>query len=470
MQLEAPKGELTVKKIPFFPLLEPIRPHVETYDDESKIEALFAGRDPDAVYQSKLKFQLQDTFHHEYPQYPALLNADGSPWALGNLYLMQEVVKYSPANSETLLKTAIALRRFARVLVGLDLDMFYFPKRKAKRPTYAFSYHLKEIVDEDPEKEQAANEAIYKVIGFYNWAVCERGLNPEHAMWVESEEFVTFENEHGSKITKKRIITDLPVKTSGVKPETKLRAYNENEQIAICQALQEVGNPEMTLAFMFGLTTSARLQTVLTMSPSALSDFANQDYYMIPVGRGAFADTKGNKRIVLHVPSWLVKKIKVYLRSERYSQRVDDYERISDKGFSYIFLTRTGRPYYSLRRDNNSLGMRTKPTGKAVEAFIRQQLNPVLAANGHKLKVRFHNLRATFANNLVRENQELLNRGAISMNKLLSIVGERLGHSSVTQTEKYIKKLLLEEATFVAQSKMELFFEKSLDVQGVPHD
>lgn len=461
MKLEAPKGTLTVRKIPFFPLLEPVRPHGDVYEDEQKIKELFAGRDANSIYQSELKFQLQDTFHHEYPQYPALLNADGSPWALGNLYLMEQVTRYSPANPETLYKTASALGKFAHVIAELELDMFVFPKRKAKRPTYAYSYHCKEMVDENPEQEQAANESIYKVIGFYKWAVEKRKLIPEHAMWVESEEFIPYENEHGSKVTKKRTKTDLSVKTSGVKPEKKLRAYSEEEQEAICQALNQIGNPEMTLAFMFGLTTSARLQTVFTLSPEAFLDFTDQTHYMIPVGRGAFADTKRSKRIVLYVPGWLVKSVNRYVGSERYAARAVEYG-VGDGKESYIFLTRSGRPYYCRRSDKNGQIYRTKPTGKAVEAFIRQQLNPVLSANGQEFKVRFHNLRATFANNLVRENLELVNRGVISMDKLLSVVGERLGHASITETERYIKKLILEEVTFVAQSKMELFFEEAL--------
>ena len=133
---------------------------------------------------------MDETHNDHCDQFPILLNEDGSPWVLGNLYLVKLATDYPQPHHNTLYKTALALQDHWKVLRDERVGMFEFPLRLRRRSTYCYSYHWKRIVDERPEAEGGANEKIYKVTEFYRWAKSENYFSPAHDMWKESERHI----------------------------------------------------------------------------------------------------------------------------------------------------------------------------------------------------------------------------------------------------------------------------------------
>lgn len=460
-----PVGSLSIKKIPFFPMLQPTCDEVLPEDSEHQVEAIFLGRDTLGAFQKKQKFKPIDQCHNDHcNHFPALLNEDGSPWVLGNLYLMGLAKGYPQPHDNTLYKTAQALKDFWKVLSEESIGMFDFPLRLRRRATYCYSYHWKRVVDDDPEAEEGANEKITKITDFYRWAESERYFTPANPMWVESEKTIVLKNYYGREFTKKIRITDLTVKSAGERPPKKLKPYGQTDQIAIEQALRAIDNTEMSIAFALSLTTSARKQTVLTLKCSAFDSYDGQETFRVDVGHNQNADTKKQKRFPIFIPGWLARKIVIYISSERYHTRLARMRPGCDA--DYLFITQSGRPYYARKNDPGRRVYQAVPVGKALDAFVRQQLTPRLREMGYDTHVRFHNLRATYANNLVRGNLKLVDSGDMKMKDLILIVMERLGQSSPAVAEDYIGSIQAEELSYIAQDSMEKRLQAALESGG----
>lgn len=457
-----PAGSLSIKKIPFFPMLQPTYDEVLPDDSERQVEAMFLGRDTLGTFQQNQKFKPIDRCHNDHcNHFPALLSEDGSPWVLGNLYLMELAKGYPQPHDNTLYKTAQALKDFWKVLSDENVGIFDFPLRLRRRATYCYSYYWKRVVDENPEAEEGANEKINKVTDFYRWAVSEKYLAPANEMWVESEKSIVIKNHYGREFIKRVRVTDLTVKSSGTRPPKKLKPYGENDQIAIEQALIAIDNTEMNIAFALSLTTSARKQTVLTLKRSAFDSYNGQETFRVNVGHNQYADTKRQKRFPIFIPGWLARQIVIYVSSERYRTRLARMRPGCDT--DYLFITQSGLPYYARKDDPGRQIFQAIPVGKALDAFVRQQLTPRLREMGYSTNVRFHNLRATYANNLVRGNLELIESGDMKMADLIILVMERLGQSSPAVAEEYIGSIQAEKLSYIAQNSMEKRLQAGLE-------
>ncbi|WNC10936.1 hypothetical protein [Pseudomonas coleopterorum] len=457
-----PVGSLSIKKIPFFPMLQPTCDEVLPGDSERQVEEVFLGRDTLGTFQQNQKFKPIDRCHNDHcNHFPALLSEDGSPWVLGNLYLMELAKGYPQPHDNTLYKTAQALKDFWKVLSDENVGIFDFPLRLRRRATYCYSYYWKRVVDENPEAEEGANEKINKVTDFYRWAVSEKYLAPANEMWVESEKSIVIKNHYGREFIKRVRVTDLTVKSSGTRPPKKLKPYGENDQIAIEQALIAIDNTEMNIAFALSLTTSARKQTVLTLKRSAFDSYNGQETFRVNVGHNQYADTKRQKRFPIFIPGWLARQIVIYISSERYRTRLARMRPGCDT--DYIFITQSGLPYYARKDDPGRQIFQAIPVGKALDAFVRQQLTPRLREMGYSTNVRFHNLRATYANNLVRGNLELIESGDMKMADLIILVMDRLGQSSPAVAEEYIGSIQAEKLSYIAQNSMEKRLQAGLE-------
>ncbi|MBN6791554.1 site-specific integrase [Pseudomonas fulva] len=457
----SPVGELSIKKIPFLPLLQPFSKLNKLEYDDHVVESYFTGRHSFEDFQETQKFVPMDETHNDHcDQFPILLNEDGSPWVLGNLYLVKLATDYPQPHHNTLYKTALALQDHWKVLRDERVGMFEFPLRLRRRSTYCYSYHWKRIVDERPEAEGGANEKIYKVTEFYRWAKSENYFSPAHDMWKESERHIVLKNEYGKSYTKVIRVTDLTVKSIAPAPEKKLKPYGDSDQIAIEQALRAIDNTEMSIAFALSLTTSARKQTALTLKRSAFDAYDGQEVFMVKVGKGHSADTKKQKHFKIYIPGWLANQIVTYLKSERYLKRLQLVPAGCDN--DYLFITKKGLPYYARRDDPGNRVFQAIPVGKALDAFIRQQLTPRLRDMGYSTYVRFHNLRATYATNFVMGNLELVDKGKMKMTKLIDLVMDKLGQSSREVAERYIGEIQAQQLSYIAQDFMELKLQSML--------
>jgi len=444
MRNDPPKGNLKVLSLPSLPMIEPCpRGTLEAGD------RLIATSPSGRPYR-----HMQESLIEAYAHFPALMDADGAPWQLGNLYLLSLTLNNPPADFTTLLKTARSLAHFESTLRDRGLDLLSFPKRKANRPTYA--YHLYWMTETNlfPKKINTANAHISRIIGFYRWLSESREFVPEHKTWEEKTARIGLAGSYGAFYQKEYKRTDLHVPSTSKGNHSDLRAYEESEQKALIEALISIDNTEMTLGFFIALLSGARLQSVFTMQVAALPKEILTEIVAIPIGRGTHVDSKGDKQHILYLPKFLCEMLKTYLASDRYKNRVEKSLRKNQEN-EYVFLTRDGRPYYAKKNDPYRSSYRTAALGKAITTFIRQQLEPKLTKLGHPFTVRFHDLRATFGDNFVEEKLQLLNTGEISLSDLYTLVAERLGHSDIKVTETYINKVKKRKLAAISQAKFE---------------
>ncbi|WEL57610.1 hypothetical protein PZ739_10800 [Pseudomonas kermanshahensis] len=461
-------GKIKINMISELPAIQPIALgrfpcSTSLEDDSEEIDEARFYPSPGLLSDEFRYVPIEDAEAAAVYHYPALVHkTDGSPWMLGNLYLTDLAFDFPPVVRSTLKKVALSLVDFINVMVDLEIDIFSFPLRKSARPTYAYSSYLSERVTLNPNALEASNQHVSRIEDFYRFLELKQVLKPENSMWKEVKKTFRYVDQHGFGRLKDVIVTDLRLKSrSRLKKggaKRKLRAYDEDEQVAIIDSLLEIGNTEMTLAFLMALMAGPRMQSVFTMPRSVLSGSPGADYLSLPIGLGALIDSKYDVQNNLFIPLFLVGMAKVYLRSDRYKAR-DEKSYLAGQKDNYIFLTKSGRPYYSQKNDPNRGKYKNPQEGGAIYAFIRNQLEPSLKRKGLQIVVNFHNLRATFANNLVKGLLDLYEKNKITMTQVVLTVNERLGHRSIETTEKYIEDIKREKVQALSQSKWEEFLE-----------
>ena len=292
---------------------------------------------------------------------------------------------------------------------------------------------------------------------FYRWLKNAHGVQFEFPLWREKEVFISFKDDRGFAQSKKQVSTDVTFRQAkqnhdygdAILDGGSLRPLPQEEQYAVIDALTKIGNTEMTLSFMIALTTGARLQSVFTLRQHHFLHSAPDSARDIRInsGYGTGIDTKNSKNTVLHIPVWLYRRVRIYAKSERAARRFDLSPHVyGSDSEQYIFLTRTGKPYYMASADPFLSLYRHPPRGISVNAFIRQQLIPELKASGHDFTFRFHDLRATFGMNLLENaigtnkdaRDDDVGQSSDTLWTALMNVQRRMGHSSITTTERYL--------------------------------
>jgi len=418
--------------------------------------------------------------HHSY-HFPIVLLKDGSPWPDGNRYLQHKTKGIMPAKHRTLDSIARDLIDFRRWLDIEDINYLQFPKRVMARPTYRFCGHLHDEIRSKKISINTAKKKMSSIQGFYRWLKLE-GHSFASPYWRENDAFILFKNQHGFNRSKNITTTDLCSSFRNSKNTNnysehiadggKLRPLPKEQQEAIVKALKTIGNTEMTLSFLIALSTGARLQTVFTLR---LENFEiplppNTPYRTIKAGSGTLVNTKFSKPITILIPTWLYRKVQIYLKSKRHIKRLNKSPHIYTKeNEQYAFLTRNGLPYYMADNDPFEFLYRTPARGNGVTQFIRQQLQPTLKQLSYKFEFRFHDLRATFGINLLEqkikeENLTLTNdRNSPVFFRVLMYIKERMGHSSINTTMLYLNyKENFKIATQI-QTKFELYLEQLLN-------
>ena len=392
-----------------------------------------------------------------YRHFPLVMDPDGSLWRDAGRYLLGRLDGVAPVSHRTLESIAGDLAHFRRWLLEEEVDYLSAHRRPRLRPTYRYCAYLHDQIRESHIQPGTAKRRMSSVQGFYRWLERD-GRKFEFPLWIENDASLRYSDSRGFLRSKAVKSTDLTRSFRSIKGSAeygeyiqdggKLRPLPKDEQVAVVEALQKIGNTEMLLSFLLALTTGARLQTVFTLRRSNFADEPRQNAVAcrIKVGRGTLVDTKYGKQMVILVPVWLYRKVQVYMRSPRCLSRVRDaFNNCEPANNQYLFLTRTGRPYYLAQCDALASEYRSPPRGNSVTQFIRQQLTPWLRKEGFGTDVRFHDLRATYGMNLLEAS--LNERGSDLTNpagdpeifEILMRIRERMGHSSLATTERYLK-------------------------------
>lgn len=383
--------------------------------------------------------------------YPLVLLIDGRPWDEANLFIYKSVEEAVDPQMTTFSSLADDLTGYRRFLDDENLDWLDFPRNKNARPTYRYRSYLNHKVWQESLSLSTARRKIGAVVRFYRWLMKNGLFEPENPPWRDAERLIASRTPHGRPVFSNVQSTDLRITVANqedpysqsITDGGKLRPLAQTEQEWLIDALLDLGNTEMTLVHLFALLTGARIQTVLTFRVSHVIEMDTRGKSVLcPVGPGTGIDTKHNKRMTLHVPTWFLEMLKTYALSERARRR----RRAAiggDTDKQYLFLSKLGMPFYLSRQDlsNQEIRhLRYRVAGQAVREFIKDYAIPkVRSCRGPSFSYRFHDLRATFGMNLVDWLTPLVQQGEMTYTSVLNVVRTRLGHDSIATTEGYLR-------------------------------
>lgn len=450
-----------------------------TMDDLGGYEAISTDKYKELRLQY-FKSPHDDFVTNQSLHFPVVLLKDGTPWSDANRFLLHKAKGINPAKHRTLDSIARDLVSFRRWIDEENINYMLFPKRVMARPTYQYCSYLHDEIRNKKIAIGTAKRRMSSIQGFYRWMKLT-GTVFEHPLWREGDAYILFKDRHGFSQSKNITTTDLTKSFKHTKNTNnyseyiddggKLRPLPKDEQYALVNALKSISNIEMMLSFLIALTTGARLQTVFTLRKQNFEMHLpdSSAYRRIKVGNGTLVDTKFGKQMVILIPSWLYRRVQLYLACERYNTRNRRSPHIyKEQSEQYIFLTRAGKPYYMANNDPYASIYRIPPRGNAITQFIRQQLKPLLTRSETIFEIRFHDLRATFGMNLLEEktNESVpALHGDINKPDYFSIlmhVRERMGHSNITTTEKYLNYRKNFKIAIQVQSEYEIYLENLL--------
>ena len=204
-----------------------------------------------------------------YFHYPLVIDPDGSLWNEANRYLLQRLNGVVPAKHRTLELLAYDLAYFRQWMLDEDIDYLDIPSRPHLRPTYRYCAFLHDEISFGHIKPGTAKRRMSTIQNFYRWLEHdEKRFN--YPLWIEDDASLMFKDTRGFMRKKSFISTDLTKSFRAVRgcdeyseyinDSGKLRPLPKDEQQALVESLKRVANTEMTLAFLFALTTGARLQ------------------------------------------------------------------------------------------------------------------------------------------------------------------------------------------------------------------
>ena len=391
---------------------------------------------------------------HRFNLFPVILDGMGVPWAEANIYLLSRLEDTVMPVMSTYSSIADDLAAYRRFLDETQLDWLHFPSQKLSRPTYRYNGHLKLLVGAGEIAAATAKRRMGSVIGFYNWLKRENVLIPEHAPWKETDRYIDIKDRFGFSRLKKVVTTDVSIRVAKqddpydgtITDDGKLRPLTQEEQAWLIGALVCLRNTEMTLIHLMGLLTGARIQTILTfrIRHVQLDLDDGQKELRLAVGPGTGIDTKWDKQMALHIPTWFYRMLSTYAHSDR-ARRRRERAAGGDSADQYLFLSARGNPLYRSKEASRAFdatnALRHAKLGQGVRQFITDYVIPHVgqqygAKNFH---YRFHDTRATFGMNLTDHQFTLIEQGKATLKSAREFVQIRMGHESSTTTDRYLQ-------------------------------
>ena len=401
--------------------------------------------------------------------FPFLIRGDGKPWDIGNLYLMgkfTEMAKLSPPVIETIRSIAKQLLMYLRWIEhlrkdGQEIHELYFPVEEEKRVTWAYYRYLKRLLrqkDEQVISLSVAKARMQAVIGFYR-GLLKWQLIGESA--IQNDPYksalvgIPIVNHIGLQMMKIVETTNFKIpkperdKIGVIADGGALRPLTEEEQSLVLEQLKKSGNRAFQLMCFVTLFTGARIQTVCTLRVKDIHNLikrspVNSEVHL-RVGEGTGVDTKNQKRYRLHIPIQLIKMLRDYIDSEEAQERraLSFY---GDSDENYVFLTSNGSPYYTssseiIDRQEGKFSKRISArdrvsfsiqTGNALRNYLNRLIRDIQANNPDFNAFRYHDLRATFGMNFIRDAD------ASGTKDIRNELKARMGHSSFNTTQDYL--------------------------------
>lgn len=397
-----------------------------------------------------------------FPNFPILIQGDGAPWEIGNLYLTTKLRSESGYESRTFRGIADHLLDYLRFLEDEGLDYLHFPRNDRLKVTFRYKQRLVEQVTDGDLSASTAKARINAVVNFYrgvmHWNLIARN-QIQNAPFEEVERYINVTSEYGIQNAMKIKSHSLAIATPKKQRQSEyindggdLRPLTFAEQESVLKALR-ASSREYQLMFYFALFTGARVQTVGTLRiwhlQGALDGNGN---LRLPIGHGTQIDTKRGKPMTLLVPGWMVQDILIYsLSPEAIKRRERSF--YGDTEDNYVFLSKNGIPYYTSKKEiydrrdvrvSRHAGIEDQALDVSIQdgAALRQHIRGILLPRIHQddpkfQSFTFHDLRATFGMNLLES--QLQHMGDQQVTAALEYVRQRMGHTDIKTTSQYLQ-------------------------------
>lgn len=413
-----------------------------------------------------------------YLNFPVIIQNDGSPSEIFNLYLLKKIQQTVQYDFKTFASIANQLVDFQRFLEDEKLDCLKFHKLKQLNAIFKYRTRLIDQANAGLISASSARSRINALVNFYRFLVTEDLVDHQRygMPFQDVYKYVAVDNEFGARRKMAIKSHDLAIHVPAKAPNSEaiidggeLSPLTVEEQEIVLKALQK-SSREYQLMFYLALFTGARLQTICTLRIKYLLNREADSYGFIrlPVGSGTGIDTKFQKPMTLLIPNWLAQDIKIYINSEQARQRRQK-SNYGDSDENYVFLTKFGTPFYTSKVEQQELIEKIKASdsfslklklyeGEAVRSYLKVILLPEIRLIDPKFQgFKFHDLRASFGMNLLESQLKYLPEGYNQMTSV-EYVQARMGHNNISTTLQYLNY----KSRLQWRSKIQHEYESSL--------
>jgi integrase len=392
-----------------------------------------------------------------YLEFPVIIQNDGCPSDIFNLYLLKKLQQIIQYNFKTFKSIANQLLDFMRFLEDENLDCLKFHKIKQLN---AIVKYRKKLIQQIEAGEIAASSARAKInaaVNFYRLLITDNLLiNKDLGLpFQDVYKYIMIDNEFGARrqleIKSHDLAIHVPAKAHNsemIVDDGELKPLTVEGQAILLKALQK-SSREYQLMFYLALFTGARLQTICTLRVKDLDKKSDANGFIrLPIGAGTGIDTKFQKPMTLLIPSWLVQDLKIYSNSEQ-AQKRREKSFLADSSENYIFLTKLGTPFYTSKIEQQKLSQQILSSdhetnsfkiydGGAVRSYLKTVLMPeIKRIDAQFQSFKFHDLRASFGMNLLESQIKYLDEGQ-SVIVAVEYVQARMGHKNINTTLQYL--------------------------------
>lgn len=398
-------------------------------------------------------------------QAPAVVYTSGLPvWPICHYLYKRMYSKRTgsslPFSTQNDLAKARHLSFYANWCLEENIDLFKFDfLLDEEKPVHQFrEYLLSSLANPDSSVSYtSASSTMSTVIMFYRWCQEFGYVSPYASMWEDEHKSLRISSKDGRSLIKDVASSKLSIRVprkSRYKLPTpnrvnddgeSLRPLDKTEQEILFQALSEIDNFQYSLIFVTALVTGMRKQAILTLREDSIELLVQQILNGAPeaalaIGGNELVNNKKNKSCIVYFPKDLVLALKTFKNSESRQSRVNLTQNLgynfTNNGHQHIFITQQGRPMYTgLDNPHRSKG---DIKGDALNSFVTQAIRPTLKKYGFNQHFIFHDLRATFARNFLTENYDPEIHDKHTRDKMLTILKTKMGHNSISTTEKYL--------------------------------
>lgn len=400
-----------------------------------------------------------------FPKMPVILQSNGLPWDIGNAYLCGQLEKPNLSSMRTLTARATHLKYYLQFLEDTDQHFLDVPKLYYERAPQKFRQFMSKALDSNDFSAESINNILSTVAHFYNNIRFESLVTEaclENQPYTEISKSIMTTNRLGLVRSTQVISNDLKIRSSRNHNPTigklrdggSLRPLNLQELKSIFDGFKKnYASVELELMIRVALETGARQQTVCTLSIdcinkaySQLEENPSMTNVVVNAGQRYKADTKGSRLNRLIFSRDLICRLIVYIECERAEKRrLHGNSFYGDTGDNYVFLTRSGNPYYTAQREvldrqdsnmnwNLKAPLLVPKNGQSLRNELGRFITRIQKSEPSFKVFTFHDLRATMGMNLVRS----MRANDFSDSKIFDHVRQRLNHRNFKTTEGYL--------------------------------